>query len=99
MYGNSENDLVKSLVTTREQKKPLVRKHPRLDLSPVIYITANKIQQSLTTRALTVLLDLGSSHTMIKKNSLPHGTIPTSTSPWSTTTTNGVFATNSTITL
>ena len=92
------------LLTTREQHKQLVRKDhhqqlhkcPRLDLSPVVYITTSRIQHSLTTRALTVLLDSGSSHTMIKRSSLAHGAIPTSTSPQRTTTTNGVFSNNST---
>ena len=74
-------------------------KRPRVDLLPVVYITAHKIQQSLTTRTLTVLLDSGSSHTMMKRNSLPHGAIPTSTTSQRTTTTNGGFATNSTVTL
>ena len=68
-------------------------------MSPVVYITANKTQQTLTTRALTVLLDSDSSHTMMKKSSLPHATVPISISPRRTTTTNGVFSTDSTITL
>ena len=105
--GNQNNFPGESLLTTREQHKQNVRKEsilqqnkrPRLDLSPVVYITADKIQQTLTTRALTVLLDSGSSHTMMKRSSLPHGTKPISTSPRRTTTTNGVFSTNSTITL
>ena len=74
-------------------------KRPTLDLSPVVYVTVNRIQQSLPTRALTVLLDSGSSHTMIKKDSLPHGTTVTTTPARRTTTTNGVFATNSNVKL
>ena len=99
MYGTSRNDLVESLSATRNQEKQSMRKRSKLDLSPVVYITADKIQHSLTTRALTVLLDSGSSHTMMKQSSLPHGTTPTSTTPRRTTTTNGVFLTNTTITL
>ena len=100
MYGSPENNPIESLATTREQQKQFVRKRLKVDLSPVVYVMAHKIQQqSFTTRAMTVLLDSDSSHTMIKKSSLPHGTIPTLTTPQSATTTNGVFATSSTITL
>ena len=85
-------------VTTRAPRN-LQNKLPKLDLSPVVYVTATQIQQSLPTRALTVLLDSGSSHTMMKRTSLPHGAIPTPSHSRKTTTTNGTFATNSMVTL
>ena len=74
-------------------------KRPRLDLSPVVYINAKRIQNALPTRALTVLLDSGSSHTLIKDSSLPYGTTPDKSSPKRTTTTNGVFATTARVVL
>ena len=85
-------------VTTRTQTNQQF-KLPKLDLSPVVYITAHLIQQALPTRVLTVLLDSGSSHTMMKRTSLPHGTQPTISHSRRTTTTNGVFLTNSTVSL
>ena len=69
------------------------------DLAPVVYVTASRIQQSLPTRALTVLMDTGSSHTMIKLTSLPHGASVTSSAPKKTTTTNGTFTSNAQVTL
>ena len=66
-----------------------------MDLSPIVYVTTNKIQNSLPTKPLVALLDSGSSHTMVKQNSLPHGTIPNQSEPKRTTTTNGTFSTNS----
>ena len=92
----------KSLMTKMEQHGQSVsNKHlsqqnkcPKLDLSPVVYITVNQTQQSLSIRALTVFLDSGSSHIIMKRDNLPHGTIATATPSSKTTTTNGVFATN-----
>ena len=46
-----------------------------------------------------MLLDTGSSHTMIKRTSLPHGTTLTPNIPKRTTTTNGTFSTTSQVTL
>ena len=66
----------------------------RLDLTPVVYVTAGWIQQSLPTRALIVLLDTGSSHTMIKLTNLLHGASVTPSAPKRTTTTNRVFSSN-----
>ena len=56
LVDGSHNNLPgESLLTTREQHKQLIRnmngqqenKDPWLDLSPVVYITANKTQQML----------------------------------------------------
>ena len=99
--------LQESLMTKRERQTKEFKnyhleqqnKRPTLDLSPVVYVTVNQIQQSLPTRALIVLLDSGISHTMIKKDSLLHGMTVTTTPARRTTTTNGVFATNSNVAL
>ena len=69
--------------------------HHNLDCTLVVYVTVGRIQQSLPTRALIVLLDTGSSHTMIKLTSLPHGASVTPSIPKRTTTTKGVFSLNS----
>ena len=41
------------------------------DIAPIVYVTANRIQSALPQRAFTVLLDSGSTHTLINKPSLP----------------------------
>jgi len=43
------------------------------DIAPIVYVTVNKIQSALPQRAFTVLLDIGSTHTLINKPSLPFG--------------------------
>ena len=101
--------LQESLLTTRAQtRRPKIEvshqscrdKRLRLDTAPITYVTAERIQQTLSTsRTLLVLLDTGSSHTMIKKISLPHGTSLTPIAPKRPTTTNGVFYTKSQVTL
>ena len=101
--------LKESLLTTRAQtnkrkndmshQEPRRDKRPRTDNAPIVYVTAGRIQQTLPTRPLLVLLDTGSSHTMIKETSLPHGASPTLSAPKRTTTTNGVFATESQVIL
>ena len=88
-----------SLLTTMAQANRNLVSHRTLDLAPVVYVTAGRIQQSLPTRALTMLLDTGSSHTMIKLTSLPHGTSVTPSSPKRTTTTNGVFSSSAQVVL
>ena len=97
-------NLEESLVATRNQNKTMSdntnhtnNKRPRTDLSPIIYTTANQIGGKLPTRPMVVLLDSGSSHTMMKQTSLPHGAIPTRGKPKRTTTTNGVFTTKTSV--
>ena len=64
----------------------------RHDLSPIVYITSGKVQTALPQRAFVVLLDSGSTHTMIKRTSLPHGAIPNKGAWRKTTTTNGTYS-------
>ena len=78
-----KQNLRESVVATRMQHKRKLEmnnsesnKIPRLDLSPIVYITAQKIGGKLLTWPMIVLLDSGSSHTMMKQSSLPHGATP-----------------------
>ena len=62
------------------------------DLSPIVYISSGKVQSALPQRAFIVLLDSGSTHTMIKRTSLPHGTVTSRGAQRKTTTTNGTYS-------
>ena len=102
----SKPHLGESLAVTRMQHKRKSEmntfrdnKIAKLDLSPIVYITTQNIGGQLPTRPMVVLLDSGSSHTMMKQSSLPHGAIPMLGRPKRTTTTNGVFSTSSFIKL
>ena len=66
------------------------------DVAPIVYATASKIQTALPQRSFTVLLDSGSTHTLINKGSLPFGAIPTRGRAKQTTTTMGSFDSSST---
>ena len=101
------SNLGENLMVTRSQNKRALENQPskednkrqRSDLSPVVYAILDNIGSKLPTRAMMVLLDSGSSHTMIKQTSLPHGAVLESGKPKRTTTTNGVFATTSSATI
>jgi len=69
------------------------------DITPIVYVTANKIQSALPQRAFTVLLDSGSTHTLINKPSLPFGATPNEGKAKRTTTTMGSFDSSSTVNL
>ena len=88
---------------SKENKQRRVSQHfeklNQADCTPVVYVTVERIQQTLPIRPLIVLLDTGSSHTMIKRTSLPHDTTITSGPPKRTTTTNGIFSPNAQISL
>ena len=105
--GNRQNQyLEEGLVATRNQHRKRLEsslsqsnKRPRVDLSPIVYTTTRTIGGKLPTRPMIVLLDSGSSHTMIKDSSLPHRTMRVVGQPKRTTTTNGVFSTTSSVIL
>ena len=96
-----EHDSERPVVDSQSQKDS---KRPRLDLlktqervryqdlSPIVYISSGKVQSALPQRAFIVLLDSGSTHTMVKRTSLPHGTIPSRGARRKTTTTNGTYS-------
>ena len=63
----------------------LVHKLTATDVAPIAYISATRIQGALPQRSFTVLLDSGSSHTLIKLTSLPFGVIPNKDRAKSTT--------------
>ena len=69
------------------------------DVAPIAYVSAARIQGALPQRSFTVLLDSGSSHTLIKTTSLPFGTVPNRGIAKSTTTTMGSFNSSSNVTL
>ena len=98
--------LGESLAVTRMQHKRKSEinalrhnKIPKLDLSPILYITAQNTGGQLPTQPMVVLLESSSSHTMMKQPSLPHGAIPIVGKPKRTATTNGVLLTTSFIKL
>ena len=69
------------------------------DIAPIVYVTANRIQSALPQRAFTVLLDSGSTHTLINKPSLPFGATPNKGNAKRTTTTMGSIDSSSTVNL
>ena len=85
-------DVLKCFVTTQSHNSKRSRQGiQKLDLSPIVYITSNKIQNSYLQISLIVMLDSGSNHTMIKKSCFPFGVETTKGTPKRTTTTNGTF--------
>ena len=69
------------------------------DVAPIAYVSATRIQGASPQRSFTVLLDSGSSHTLIKLTSLPFGAVPNKDRAKSTTTTMGSFNSSSNVTL
>ena len=103
---STTNNLGECLVATRMQHERKSKmsdsqqsKRSRADLLPILYVTSQNVGGKLPTCLLIVLLDSGSSHTMVKQSSLPHGAILTTGTPKRTTTTNGVFSTTSFVTI
>ena len=69
------------------------------DVAPIVYATASHIQSVLPQRAFTVLLDSGSTNTLINKRSLPYGAVPFRAAARRTTTTMGSFDSSSSVQL
>ena len=92
--------MLECFATTRSHNnKRLRQESQQLDLSPIVYITSNKIQNSYLKRSLIVLLDSGNTHTMIKKSCFPFGVGKTKGTPKRKTTTNGTFSSSESVML
>ena len=93
-------DVLECFATTRSHNNKRLRQgSQQLDISPIVYITSNKIQNSYLQRSLIVLLDSGSTHTMIKKSCFPLGVETTKGNPKQKTTTNGIFSSSESVML
>ena len=90
-----------SRVREHESNKPKIstalEQQTIRDAAPILYATATSIQSALPQRSFTVLLDSGSTNTLIKKSSLPYGAIPAIGRTKRTTTTMGSFDSSSTV--
>ena len=81
-------DVLECFSTTRScNNKHLRQGRQQLDLSPIVYITSKKIQNSYLQRSLIVMLDSGSTHTMIIKPYFTFGFETTKGTPKLITTT------------
>ena len=93
-------DVLECFATTQSHNNKRLRQgSQQLDLSPIVYITSNKIQNSYLQRSLIVLLDSGSTRTMINKSCFPFGVETTKGNPKRTTTTNGNFSSSESLML
>ena len=93
-------DALECFATTQSHNNKRLRQgRQQLDLSPIVYITSNKIQNSYIKRSLIVMLDSGSTHTMIKKSCFPFGVETTKGTPKRTTNTNGNFSSSESVML
>ena len=93
-------DVLECFENTRSHNNKCLRQgSQQLDISPIVYIKSNKIQNSYLQWSLIFLLESGSTHTIIEKSCFPFGAETTKGTQKRTTTNNGTFSSSESVML